>query len=70
MGEKEVALPTDAKKDQKLLPVQSSHPFGPLHLQQLPHLHLHMASKIPRALSGTESPSFVLASGTTAHLGC
>lgn len=59
MGEKEVALPADAKKDQRLLPEQSSHPFGPLHLPQLPHSHLHLASEIPSAFSGTESPSFV-----------
>lgn len=49
VGEKEVALPADAKKD------QSSHPCGPLHLQQLPLLYLHLAPKIPRAFSGTES---------------
>lgn len=36
-----------------------SHPFGPLHLQQLPHSHPHSHSKMPRAFGGTDSPSFV-----------
>lgn len=58
MGEKEVALSADAKKDQRLLPVQSS--LRPSPPPAASSLAFSLALQDAQAFGGTDSPSFVI----------